>query len=406
MFFLRTKIEPKSIGCFFCIYLNVFGPRIGGFFDLSVLTSGILLFFVLGIGKINLHTKKLATILFLVIIDIFLVSSLSGEEIDLLFLLKFIRVLLALLCISSYIELDVVKTEIVKSSLINVLLMHAIIIIVGSIFLPEIQNVLKPLSGFGRRPRYFRSTGLTNGYDFAGLLCLFGMLITFFSKTERLKMFKVIVFIVAAVLTSRVNMILTEIIIAYLLIFSNGEKKIRLVLGLLFILSLIPVLGIFLFTTGNQENFIVQVLLRNEFIANASTKLVYYYASSNVENTLSQHYNFNILTNTQILFGSMQSPKMDPGYTQYIYHIGVLGTGICLLFYVSIISNALKIRQANKEDSVIVICFCLMCIIMSVKNSYLLARHVTETLLIMSCLLNKEYNNVRNQQIIKRNSRL
>ena len=98
----------------------------------------------------------------------------------------------------------------------------------------------------------------------------------------------------------------------------------------------------------------------------------------------------------------MQDAKLDPGYTQYIYRIGVLGTAVCLLFYVAVISNAWKIKQVNKQDAFIVICICLMCVVMSVKNSYLLARHVTETLLVMNFLLVKEYNNVQSLQIIKR----
>lgn len=398
----RKKIEPKSIACFFCIYLIVFGPRIGGVFDLSVLTSGVLLLFILGKGQISLQTKKLSAILLLLIIDTFLVSCFSEEGVNLIFLLKFVRVLFTLLCISNYVELDVVKPIVIRSSLINVLLMHAAVIIIGSAFWPEFQNILKPLSGFDRMPTFFRSTGFTNGYDFAGLLCLFGVLITYFSKIERLKMIKVILFIVAALLTSRVNMILTEIVMVWLLFFSKGEKKIKLLLEVLFVFSLFPVLGIFLFTTQNQDNFIVQMLLKNEFFANVSTKLVYYYATSSVDSSLSQHYNFDMLTNAQILFGSMQDAKLDPGYTQYIYRIGVLGTAVCLLFYVAVISNAWKIKQVNKQDAFIVICICLMCVVMSVKNSYLLARHVTETLLVMNFLLVKEYNNVQSLQIIKR----
>ena len=402
MDFFRTKIEPKSIGCFFCIYLIVFGPRIGGIIDLSVLTSGILLLFVLGKGQISLQTKKISTIVLLLIIDVFLVSSLSDEGIDLLFLLKFIRVLLALLCISIYVDLDVFAPDTIRNSLINVLLTHAIVIIIGSTIWPEFQNILKPLSCFERNPTYFRSTGLTNGYDFAGVLCVFGLLITFFSKTEYLKTFKVFLFVAAAVLTSRMNMILTEATIFYLLIFPKGQKKVKLILFILFILSLFPILGIFLFTTQNQDNLIVQQLLKNYFFAKISTNLVYYYATSSLDNSLSEHFDFGSLTNIQFWFGSMQDSKLDPGYTQYIYRVGVFGACICLLFYISIILHSFKIKQASKQDTAIVVSICLMCITMSVKNSYLLARHVTETLLIMYSLLNNEYNKMLVRQTLRK----
>lgn len=391
MSFSEIKIEPKSIACFICIYLIVFGPRIGGFLDLSVATSFFLLLFFLGRGKIYDYVKPLVVILFLIIIDTVVVSVCSEEGLSILFLLKFIRVLFALLCISNFVESDMVQPEIVRKSLINVLLLHASTIVVGSLFFPEFQNILKPLNSFALPPNYFRSTGLTNGYDFAGLLCVFGALMTSFDKNEKFKSTKTLIFIVSALLTSRINMILTEILIAFLFFSHNEQNRFfKMFLILFFLVSLFPVFGVFLFTTQNQENFIVQTLMKNEFFSNISTKLVYYYATSDVNNSLSTYYNFDILSSMQIWFGAMKDTKLDPGYTQYIYHIGIVGLCICLFFYVTIFYNAVIMKREGNRDSILVICICLACVLLSIKNSYLLARHVTETLLIVYSLSKKE----------------
>ena len=398
----EIKIDTKSIACFVSVFLIVFGPRVAGVIDLSVLTSVFLLLFFMNSGKIYNYVKGLAVVLFLIIIYTIVVSIFSDEGVSLLFLLKFIRVLLALSCISNYIESDVVKPEVVRNALTNVLLLHAGTIIVGSLIWPEFQNILKPINGFALPPNFFRSTGLTNGYDFAGLLCLFGALIVSFDKEEKCKSIKTLVFVASAILTSRVNMILAELLILLLLFTHNEQKKIfKLLLLLLFLISLFPVFGIFLFTTQNQNNFVVQILMQNDFFSNVSTKLVYYYATSDVNNSLTTYYNFDSLTNAQFWFGAMKDTILDPGYTQYIYHIGAVGLFVSLFFYVEIVVNAVKMKYVCNHGSFIIICMCIACVLLSVKNSYFLARHVTEILLIVYSLTNKEYR-MRINQIEKR----
>ena len=151
-------------------------------------------------------------------------------------------------------------------------------------------------------------------------------------------------------------------------------------------------MGIFSFTTNNQNNIIVASLLKNQKIAEISSRLVYYYATSDMSNTIHSHYNFSKLNNADFIWGAMQDAHQDPSYTQYIYKIGVLGTAIAVLFYLFITTNALVLKKQNKNNSLIVVFISLFCLILSLKNSYLLARHVTETLLIIYALLCKESN--------------
>ena len=131
--------------------------------------------------------------------------------------------------------------------------------------------------------------------------------------------------------------------------------------------------------------------MRNEFFSNASAKLVYYYASSEINGSVMTYYNFDLLTDSQFWFGAMKDTNLDPGYTQYIYHIGVVGLFISLFFYVVIVVKALKMRFVCNYGSFVIVCMCVACILLSVKNSYFLARHVTETLLIVYSLTSKEY---------------
>lgn len=383
------KIDFRSLYYFVVFYLIIFGPKIGAVFDVSVCTSGLILLSFVGRGVVCKYARTLIVLICFMILYILGLSLFSNTDLDYIFLFKFVRSLFALLCISNLIEFGKIGTDKIRNVVVNVLLVHALVVVVESLFWIDLQNILRPLSGFDRYPGFFRATGFTNGYDFAGLICIFGLILSYVNNFSP---YKIIIFVVATLLTSRMNMIVLEIVLLYLILFVHNENRFNKMFLIIFlVMSIFPVLGVFLFTTKNEDNMIVNMLLQNDSFAKASNQFVYYYASSEIESSLNTHYNFSRLTDLQFIFGSLQSAEQDPGYTQYIYKVGLVGVFVVLVFYVRILVQSLKLIKKEKKDALAVVLISILCVVMSVKNSYLLARHVTEILFVVYSILC--YNN-------------
>lgn len=333
---------------------------------------------------IDYNTKRMFSIVVILLFYSFLVTAISGN-IYLVFNLRFIRVLFALIGIGTYIYKCKLKREEIINVLINVLVLHALVIIVESTVWINLQYILKPITGFALTPVAFRGTGFTNGYDFAGILCNFGLIIVCHNDQEtiNLKPIKIVLFLVAVMLTSRFNMLLSIGIMFFMGYFDkSAEKNNRKFFRLIGWIVAIPVVGIFLFSTNNSNNFFVSILRQNIYFSRILDNLVYYYATTDLGNTITKHYDFSRLNFGEVLFGKMIVANADPGYTQYIYAIGIFGVILVLIFYFFIISDCKK-NVYDKKIQRIIILIVLICLIMSLKNSYLLARHVTELLLIL-----------------------
>ena len=93
------------------------------------------------------------------------------------------------------------------------------------------------------------------------------------------------------------------------------------------------------------------------------------------------HFDFSRLTTNEIIFGSFNVANQDPGYTQYIYEIGLIGLFMTLLFYIILIVRCVKNRK--KEYASLLLLIISMCLVLSFKNSYLFARHITEIIIIV-----------------------
>lgn len=391
-------IRNKTVVCFIIFFLSIFGPKIKTYIDVSAIANVFALLLVVGKrGRIGIKKYAWSLLITLVVLILYsLLLSFFVRTIDILFLFKLFRAFLAIACISIFIDNQELKNYELINILEKVLLIHALAIIISSTVWVELQNILKPISGFDRHPTLFRSTGFTNGYDFAGLLCCFGILIVFYIRSIRHRTVDLILFIFASFMTSRISMLVTEGMIIFLVIKNNEHERInKAVLRTVFILSVIPVLGLFLFSTNNFNNIIVQSLLKNRYFAEVSGKIVNYYATTNIGNTLSMHYDFSGLSISEFLLGSMQQANQDPGYTQYIYNVGIVGLLITISFYCKIIMAVYKERKWNKQLSTIVIFIAILCLILSVKNSYLLARHVTETMIIILSILQREITELK-----------
>lgn len=390
----QKSLFVDQIGCYIFFYLAIFGPKIGTLIDVSLISNLIVIIFVskhcLVIEK---EYRPMIRGLLVLILYSFLVLSVSifsssNSEIDYLFFLKFIRAIVALFAITAFVRNSKLEKETIFNCASTILLVHAITVIIGAVIWTDFQILIKPLSGFTKSVHAYRSTGLTNGYDFSGLLCCFGILVTYFGKKRKLSNIRLLIFIVSAMLTSRLSMLLAEAIIVYIVFINRKKERInKALLTTVLSLSVIPILGIVLFSTKNTDNPIVTFLMKNDTFSQISQKLIYYYASGTIDETIQGQYRFDSLDIFERIFGSMKVAHQDPGITQYIFAIGIIGLIIAVFTYLSILRIALRYKEKDKDMVVIVSFMIALCLVLSIKNSYLFARHVTECILVYFSLL-------------------
>lgn len=381
----------KNIKLYFCFLFLIFGPKYG-YLDLSLVTSMlIIIYHFLKLKKAYIDKRIFYIICLLIFLILYtLVVSILNKNIDILFFGKLVR------CVATFISTWIIinnnknDNNRIIDILINVLLLHAFIVLISATIFVDLQNKLKIVTHFALPANSLRATGLTNGYDFAGVLCLIGLVLIclYPQKNVKFKFLKIIVFTISSLFTSRVNMIMLELIFIYLVLINQTIKKRHKFFILIFIIiSILPVLGLFLYSTGNTNNFIIRFLLENPYFSNISKKIVYYYATSDISSSIAEHFDFSKLSNLQFFFGAMKDANQDPGYTQYIYSIGLIGLLLTLTIYFKILKSCLTINYnkgkiINYYRQIITIIICI-CFVLSFKNSYLLARHVTEVLAIL-----------------------
>ena len=217
---LPKKASSTTILLYFVyFYLAIFGPKIGGFIDISAIINLLTFLFVVtkNKGKLVLNNGIIEVIMPVLILFMYtLILAFFTKNQNIVFMFKIMRALLATLGISAFIERKKEDCFIMLDVLEKVLLVHAIVIIIGSVLWLDLQTILKPITGFERMPSLLRATGLTNGYDFAGVLCVFGILLSFYSNNSKNKTLHLLIFIIASFLTSRINMIISELIIFFL----------------------------------------------------------------------------------------------------------------------------------------------------------------------------------------------
>lgn len=163
--------------------------------------------------------------------------------------------------ISNIISNSKLDSDKILNCLIIILLIHSVIIIIESTIFIDLQDILRSISGFDRYPKSFRGTGLTNGYDFAGTLSIVGLMCE--CNREKPRFIQVIIFVLASLLTSRVSMIVLEIVILYYILANKIKNKFLSTFFCVFLgISVIPVFALFLVTTNNIDNIIVETAMK------------------------------------------------------------------------------------------------------------------------------------------------
>jgi len=316
-------------------YLFMLYGRKISFIDLSIIVGigGIFFLFVI---KKNIFFPKAAISLPIILFFILLYSIIifySYTDSSTYFIFRNLRALFSTILIIFFVSNFPVSVRAKYDLLVLALLLHSLVIILGTIF-PELKPYMYDFLGFSKRIYDYRSIGLASGYDTSGAFVLFGMILSYFRFIYQKNMFYNVAFICFAVsifFTSRINMILCVILLVTFTIIAIRNNKALDAIKYLIIL-LVIFLPIFVLITNSivlsDGSFkTIEIKHLSFIVENYRTT----YPQTDFFQTFAHHYDF---TDAKTLFfGSGFEPQMDPGYTKIIYMNGILGLILIMLFF-------------------------------------------------------------------------
>lgn len=384
-----------SITVFVIIFLSLFGPKVAGVVDLSLLGGIVGLFVMMFLKKVIVGREYVLVIMLVAAVAFYsiLVVSVNNME-DIQPILRIFRALasttllgLVFYNLSTNGVLSPIK---IINVLIAVLLVNAVVVVV-SIIMPDIKAYLAELYGFDKRFVDLRSFGLTAGYDTAGYLCVIGAILSFIGAYYRAAVrYSLIglVFVAATVFTSRSSMLLAIILMAgvcavYIL---NGRWSLKVIsLGYIAVGVSVAI-------------YYVAPLILLTFELGILQESNIDYTSNYAETDLSSWYEAMWALPedpVSVLFGTGKNVETsDVGYVKLIYMIGVVGLLLVNLIYVymfyvvKVLNHLAKSGTIQMDIGGRILAHSLMAIIflmfiVNIKNLYFLTRGYHELIVIM-----------------------
>lgn len=310
------------------------------------------------IKKVYMHSALIIfpTVLYIIIMHSLVLVSIYNTE-NMFEFLRSARAISTYVVIFLFLSSGEYSLKQVMNTLMLVLLVHALSIIVGIVF-PTFKEVIQPISQYSIEFMKARSSGLLSGYDDAGYLCNIGLLLVLVKNTiqkKKLVDIYAFVFMIAAILTSRVNIVLMVIVLVIIFILNIRKMNIK---GLLNISKYLVGIGIFaiiiLALTTNIGFGLRTTLLQNypRLISIVNLMEGSYTDYGVYSGVISRHLNISDLSLNQIFFGAgFRKTTSDVGYVKTIYSIGVIGILLQMIVYVRAIINVHRMRIKNKYNS-------------------------------------------------------
>lgn len=387
--FLMSE-QKFSLGLTLFFFFVLFGPKVGGYIDTSILVGGFSVL-IFSFKKDITFNKKFVGYIFTLgslLIYVPLIMLLNGSF-DIAIFGRYVRSMISLIAIWTVVSKVNSSFNTIKSSIIIVLAMHALVVILTTVVNPQWQEYIRWFNGYQKKIHDLRSTGLMLGFDMSGLLCNIGFLMvaTSLVKGKMLYFYRFLmaIFVFAVLFTSRFS-IITMLILMIIFIFyflRSGRKRFEVVFCTLFIIiTSVPVTILLLSTTSVGTQYLNDLYLLFPDMASLSNKFVSSYNNTDLDSTLGNNFNFSTLSNLQIFFGAGIGAGQDPGYTKIIFSIGIIGVILSISWYTVILKDMLKMgRHLKKENNkfyqksfvqinIVIICMYLIVIFLSFKNNY------------------------------------
>jgi hypothetical protein len=378
----------KKIGIYIYIFFIFFGPKVGQYVDTAIITSILMILYVAhkygNTIKIDRFESKLIRLLFLIIFYSIIVS-IYNRQVDVTFYGRMIRSMISIISISLFVRDN--GSRDINDIIINVLLIHAVVVIISATVYVNLQYILKTFTGYNKSVRAYRSTGLMMGFDMAGLLCNLGIVLLICKP--KLNIVKFLLFVIATVFTSRFSILfLAAIVVVYLAVnYRNSKtrkkKAFFLALGIPVLLFGIVLLAITTKGFGISESFIEKI---PEPVRKFAERVNLAYSNTDVEKVLdSEHFLIN--PNPLLaVFGTGVYGGVDPGYTRFINCIGFFGLALTIIWHITAIRgvfNKHSIIPFNRHNrNYLVLSFVAVLVILNFKNCYFFTGTFFELMMI------------------------
>lgn len=384
-----------SVAIFTIIFMSLFGPKIAGVIDLSLLGGLFGLVFLARLKKIPVSREYVVIVMLVAVISIHSTAMVlfNGVE-DIQPVLRHFRALISTILLGAFFYNLGSSNALSSAKLINIvvliLLVNATAIIV-SIFMPEIKPVLAELYGFNKRFVGFRSFGLTAGYDTAGYFCIIGAALSAASAYQNdsaRHSITILIFVAATFLTSRSSMVLaTMLMIGVCSVFVLKGRW-----------SLKVVSAGYILAVGSVAIYYVVPLILSTFALGVMRSSNMAHTKAFAATDLSSWYErMWILPDQQVaaLIGAGEVVKTsDVGYVSLIFMIGIVGLLFVVLIYLYMFSvikglnRSLKRRCLQMDVGGRILVWSFMMIILltffiNFKNLYFLTRGYHELIVIL-----------------------
>ena len=349
--FKRKSIFDNKYFVFLCLFGIIFSVSISNL-ETSIFFSTIIL--LLGFqsnSRVYLNKYEILSIVIILFLFFYSLILTFIYGIDISIVGRYVRASISYISLLVLIKKSNLSIYEIFNIIIYVLLVHAIIVIITALN-PELQNLLLFFNGFNKTIRQFRSSGLTTGFDMAGLLCNVGLSLLLFVdnplKKHIVTFFELLLFSVACLLTSRMSMVFLLIIMILGFVYSiviKNKINFYFCLGFLLII-LIPIVFIVVFTVFKYSSF-YNWLMENyyEYMIRFENLYISYNHTDNLNSSINNNFNFESLSLIELIFGNGQNINQDPGYTKTIFSIGITGLFISIIFYLSNYFQILKKRK-------------------------------------------------------------
>ena len=362
----------KIVWIYVYLFFLLFGPKIWGFIDTSILANFIAFFFIGGY-KLKIDSRVILLSLWIVFLLLcYMGVAMYYGTIDVVFVGRLVRSMCSFVCLYAFCcYFANVEAEKKIDWMVNILLVHAIIVIISAIFFVGLQENLRIINDFAARARQFRSTGFMAGYDMSGLICNIGVALVLLKK--KFNVVKFFIFVLATLLTSRFSMItLSLILLLYFLFFRKQDSFFKSICVMipLFVAGGIGLIILSLTSTG----FLPEGLFPSfNFSSNFLDTLIWTYANSDFEQT-SERYFFFPETFLSLLFGVGAYVGSDPGYVRMINCVGIFGLLLVVFWHIYFLYIFFSTKQYKEgiisKKYFIGITFALVLILLNLKNSY------------------------------------
>ena len=371
---------------FFFLFFSIFGFKIG-VLDLSLaIPAALLPFMVTRNAKIPLPFMLIFYAL-IMLMAYQVTVQIATQNIDIESSGRIMRAAISSIIIGVFLS-GMHKDnaiEILKMLTLAIAL-HGIFIIISALHQPT--NELLSILGGNDRVRPLRSSGVLAGYDMAGLISIFGILLLTapinILKNEIYRFSTMAILILAALFTSRVSMAICLIIFSFFLAKFISKSKSHLAIKIVLIaLSLLVVFQSFKWLAVIIEiTFSLGIIdVSRETVDLVTSR----FAAHTGDDLLWGNMFFLPNDPINIIFGvGIEPGNSDVGYIREIFRYGVVGLILAIAIHLIFIGLCYKNNIGISRLNFFAYAPIVLMLLLTLKNNYILVRTAFPVFIIVT----------------------